>query len=86
MFEILAADADNEYAMIDSTTVGAHQHIEGQYLQRYLVVDPPEASDIFNVETTGVHRVLLANGIGARGGAKNVSGPDDIDFRLGNCS
>src|ERR1035438_9166355 len=26
VFEILAADADNEYAMIDSTIVRAHQH------------------------------------------------------------
>jgi transposase len=29
VFEILAADADNEYAMIDSTTVRAHQHSAG---------------------------------------------------------
>ena len=29
MFELLAADADNEYAMIDSTTVRAHQHSAG---------------------------------------------------------
>ena len=29
MFEILAADADNEYAMIDSTIVRAHQHSAG---------------------------------------------------------
>src|SRR5438045_9315320 len=27
MFEMLAADADNEYAMIDRTIVLAHQHI-----------------------------------------------------------
>lgn len=26
VFEVLAADADNEYAMIDSTIVRAHQH------------------------------------------------------------
>ena len=26
VFEILAADADSEYAMIDSTIVRAHQH------------------------------------------------------------
>ena len=29
MFEHLAADADNEYAMIDSTIVRAHQHSAG---------------------------------------------------------
>lgn len=29
VFEILAKDADNEYAMIDSTIVRAHQHIAG---------------------------------------------------------
>ncbi len=28
-FEILAADVDNEYAMIDSTIVRAHQHSAG---------------------------------------------------------
>jgi transposase len=29
VFETLAADADNEYAMIDSTIVRAHQHSAG---------------------------------------------------------
>lgn len=29
VFEILAQDADNEYAMIDSTIVRAHQHSAG---------------------------------------------------------
>lgn len=29
MFQALAADADNEYAMIDSTIVRAHQHSAG---------------------------------------------------------
>jgi transposase len=29
MFKALAADADNEYAMIDSTIVRAHQHSAG---------------------------------------------------------
>src|SRR3982075_4099547 len=29
IFEMLAADADNEYAMIDSTIVRAHQHCAG---------------------------------------------------------
>ena len=29
MFEMLAADADNEYATIDSTIVRAHQHSGG---------------------------------------------------------
>jgi transposase len=28
-FEMLASDADNEYAMIDSTIVRAHQHSAG---------------------------------------------------------
>ena len=29
MFEVLAGEADNEYAMIDSTIVRAHQHSAG---------------------------------------------------------
>ena len=29
VFKILSADADNEYAMIDSTIVRAHQHAAG---------------------------------------------------------
>ena len=29
VFKALAADADNEYAMIDSTIVRAHQHSAG---------------------------------------------------------
>jgi transposase len=29
LFDVLAADADNEYAMIDSTIVRAHQHSAG---------------------------------------------------------
>jgi hypothetical protein len=29
VFKALAADADNEYAMIDSTIVRAHQHSTG---------------------------------------------------------
>jgi len=29
VFEVLVADADNEYAMIDSTIVRAHQHSAG---------------------------------------------------------
>ena len=29
LFERLAADADNEYAMIDATIVRAHQHSAG---------------------------------------------------------
>jgi|SRR3954454_11327198 transposase len=29
LFQLLAADADNEYAMIDSTIVRAHQHSAG---------------------------------------------------------
>jgi len=29
VFQHLAADADNEYAMIDSTVVRAHQHSAG---------------------------------------------------------
>ena len=29
VFQYLAADADNEYAMIDSTIVRAHQHSAG---------------------------------------------------------
>ena len=34
VFEHLAADADNEYAMIDSTIVRAHQHSAGAQKKR----------------------------------------------------
>src|SRR5207302_4183753 len=34
VFEMLAADADNEYAMIDSTIVRAHQHSAGAKKRR----------------------------------------------------
>ena len=34
IFEMLAADADNEYAMIDSTIVRAHQHSAGAQKRR----------------------------------------------------
>jgi len=34
IFKILAADADNEYAMIDSTIVRAHQHSAGARKKR----------------------------------------------------
>ena len=34
VFEHLAADADNEYAMIDSTVVRAHQHSAGAQKNR----------------------------------------------------
>jgi|GEM_PF-3587645 len=34
LFEILASDADNEYAMIDSTIVRAHQHSAGAQKKR----------------------------------------------------
>src|SRR3954462_13663757 len=34
VFQLLAADADNEYAMIDSTVVRAHQHSAGAQTSR----------------------------------------------------
>jgi transposase len=34
VFELLAEDADNEYAMIDSTIVRAHQHSAGAQKKR----------------------------------------------------
>jgi transposase len=34
IFAVLAADADNEYAMIDSTIVRAHQHSAGAHKKR----------------------------------------------------
>lgn len=36
VFEALSADADNEYAMIDSTIVRAHQHSAGARKKRAL--------------------------------------------------
>jgi transposase len=35
MFEMLAADADNEYAMIDSIIVRAHQHSAGAQKRKF---------------------------------------------------
>src|SRR5271154_2846198 len=34
VFKVLSADADNEYAMIDSTIVRAHQHSAGAHKKR----------------------------------------------------
>jgi transposase len=42
MFELLAADADNEYAMIDSTIVRAHQHSAGAKKRRPRSSDRPQ--------------------------------------------
>jgi transposase len=36
VFEHLAGDADNEYAMIDSTIVRAHQHSAGAAKKRVM--------------------------------------------------
>ena len=38
VFEILSQDADNEYAMIDSTIVRAHQHSAGSKKKSKLLV------------------------------------------------
>ena len=45
MFQHLAADADNEYAMIDSTIVGAHQHSAGGGRRAGRRKDPPGGPD-----------------------------------------
>ena len=38
IFEVLAKDADNEYAMIDSTIVRAHQHSAGAKKKRRMTI------------------------------------------------
>ena len=40
VFKILAGDADNEYAMIDSTIVRAHQHSAGAQKKGYRMTTP----------------------------------------------
>jgi len=40
LFKALAADADNEYAMIDSTIVRAHQHSAGARKKRPVTTKP----------------------------------------------
>ena len=42
LFEASAADADNEYAMIDSTIVRAHQHSAGAQKRRRRSSDRPK--------------------------------------------
>lgn len=44
VFEALAQDADNEYAMIDSTIVRAHQHSAGAKGGRHKLSDAVEAA------------------------------------------
>ena len=45
VFEILAADADNEHAMLDSTIVRAHQHSAGA-LKKTSVTKPLDAARV----------------------------------------
>jgi len=45
LFEHLAEDADNEYAMIDSTIVRAHQHSAGAH-KRGMVTTKPSAARV----------------------------------------
>ena len=40
LFKALAADADNEYAMIDSTIVRAHQHSAGARKKKLVTTKP----------------------------------------------
>jgi transposase len=42
IFESLAMDADNEYAMIDSTIVRAHQHSAGAQKKTKLMTKPSD--------------------------------------------
>jgi transposase len=44
LFKALAADADNEYAMIDSTIVRAHQHSAGA-LKKTVATKPSVAAE-----------------------------------------
>jgi transposase len=45
VFETLAADADNEYALLDSTIVRAHQHSAGAQKKR-VVTRPSDAARV----------------------------------------
>ena len=42
VFELLSQDADNEYAMIDSTIVRAHQHSVGAIKKKKTKIKPSE--------------------------------------------
>ena len=44
VFEHLAGDADNEYAMIDSTIVRAHQHSAGAAKKEAAMMKPSAAA------------------------------------------
>jgi transposase len=45
VFKALAADADNEYAMIDSTIVRAHQHSAGARKKKTAATKPSGAAE-----------------------------------------
>lgn len=45
VFKVLAEDADNEYAMLDSTIVRAHQHSSGAKKKRMLMKQSEEAKE-----------------------------------------
>ena len=45
VFKALAVDADNEYAMIDSTIVRAHQHSAGARKKRTAGTKPSDAAE-----------------------------------------
>ena len=51
LFELLAADADNEYAMIDSTIVRAHQHSAGAQKRQRRSSDRPQQGRIEHQNT-----------------------------------
>jgi len=46
LFKALAADADNEYAMIDSTIVRAHQHSAGARKKRPAMTKPSGSAGV----------------------------------------
>ena len=45
VFKVLATDADNEYAMIDSTIVRAHQHSAGARKKSPRTTKPSDAAE-----------------------------------------
>jgi transposase len=66
VFEALAQDAGNEYAMIDSTIVRAHQHSAGAKGGIRLVLSSRNAPGQVRSQASGMLRCMLLAGLNAQ--------------------
>ena len=53
LFQLLAADADNEYVMLDSTIVRVHQHAAGARKRGARIPSPPRPSRLSDAQRAG---------------------------------